>query len=138
MDLFSGNGLSLAAQVTCAGQGGLKTFLGHTSSGRLCESGFLRHWSYAAVPAGLSSGQGSWRMVFKVTVLVRVRLSCLHSSVGACISGKAADKARVWEGISFLIEKLDWLRFTTSCCRLRPMCRLEGGLCNENYCSEGS
>lgn len=51
---------------------------------------------------GFLSGQGSWIMAFEVTVsLVRVRQSCLHSSVGACLSGKAADKAKVLEVICF-------------------------------------
>lgn len=58
MSPFSGNDLSLPEQVTCTGQGGLKTALGCASSGCLREPGFLCHWSHAAVPAGVSEWSG--------------------------------------------------------------------------------
>ena len=49
---------------------------------------------------GFLSGQGSWIMTFEVAV-PRQRTDCPHSSFGACVSGKAADKDKVLGVISF-------------------------------------
>lgn len=57
--------------------------------------------------------------------------SCLHSSVGARLSGKAADEGNVLEvfnrkvRLALLYTQLPWA----------PTClQLSGGLCSENYC----
>jgi len=49
---------------------------------------------------GFLSGQGSWIMTFEVAV-PHQRTDCPHSSFGACVSGKAADKDKVLGVISF-------------------------------------
>lgn len=49
---------------------------------------------------GFLSGQRNWIMSFEVALPCQ-RTDCLQSSFGACVSGKAADKAKVLGVISF-------------------------------------